>query len=408
VPKSGNATAIAPAASIILFRELRNLAKQTEPFMSNMTSILSGTFDSTPPVVRVRGVDFFFGEGETRNQVLFDNNLDIASGEIVIMTGPSGSGKTTLLTLLGALRTLQGGSIEVLGQELGKLSKEQLVHVRKGIGFIFQAHNLFESLTAFQNVRMALELKEQATGEMNERARQLLTELGLEARMTYKPEKLSGGQRQRVAIARALANRPKLILADEPTAALDEKSGAKVMELLQRLAREEGCTSLIVTHDNRILKVADRIVNMVGGHIKSNVLVKESLLLIQYLQKCVVFANQTPDALTQIVEKMTLERFAAGATVIRQGDPGDKFYLIRKGRVAVVAVTNGVERMVATLTEGDFFGERALMTGEPRNATIQALDDLTVYSLGNEDFQAALAASTPFIEQIRRVYFQRQ
>jgi putative ABC transport system ATP-binding protein len=376
--------------------------------MSNMTSILSGTFDTVPPVVRVRGVNFFFGEGETRNQVLFDNNLDIAPGEIVIMTGPSGSGKTTLLTLLGALRTMQDGGIQVLGQELRELAKERLVQVRKGIGFIFQAHNLFESLTAFQNVRMALELKDQSTGQMNDRARELLTELGLEARMTYKPEHLSGGQRQRVAIARALANRPKLILADEPTAALDEKSGAKVMEILQRLAREEGCTSLIVTHDNRILKVADRIVNMVGGHIKSNVLVKESLLLIQYLQKCVVFANQTPDALTQIVEKMSLENFPVGATVIRQGDPGDKFYLIRKGRVAVVAATNGIERMVATLGEGDFFGERALMTGEPRNATIQVLDDLTVYSLGKEEFQAALAASTPFIEQIRRVYFQRQ
>jgi putative ABC transport system ATP-binding protein len=381
---------------------------RAKPVMSNMTSILSGAFDTVPPVVRVRGVNFFFGEGETRNQVLFDNNLDIAPGEIVIMTGPSGSGKTTLLTLLGALRTLHDGSIQVLGQELGKLSKEQLVNVRKGIGFIFQAHNLFESLTAYQNVRMALELKEHHIGQMNERARELLTELGLEARMTYKPEQLSGGQRQRVAIARALANRPKLVLADEPTAALDEKSGAKVMELLQRLAREEGCTSLIVTHDNRILKVADRIVNMVGGHIKSNVLVRESLLLIQYLQKCVVFANQTPDALTQIVEKMTAEEFPVGATVIRQGDPGDKFYLIRKGRVAVVSLKDGVERMVATLTEGDFFGERALMTGEPRNATIQVLDDLTVYSLGKEDFQAALAASTPFIEQIRRVYFQRQ
>ena len=376
--------------------------------MSNMASVLSGTLNTVPPVLRVQGVNFFFGEGETRNQVLFDNDLEIAPGEIVIMTGPSGSGKTTLLTLLGALRTLQDGSIQVLGQELGELSSEQLVHVRKGIGFIFQAHNLFESLTAFQNVRMALELKEQAKGQMTERARELLTELGLEARMTYKPEQLSGGQRQRVAIARALANRPKLILADEPTAALDEKSGAKVMELLQRLAREEGCTSLIVTHDNRILKVADRIVNMVGGHIKSNVLVKESLLLIQYLQKCVVFANQTPDALTQIVEKMTLEKFSIGSTVIRQGDPGDKFYLIWKGRVAVVIVQDNVERMVATLAEGDFFGERALMTGEPRNATIQVLDDLTVYSLGKEEFQAALAASTPFIEQIRRVYFQRQ
>src|SRR5262245_7360232 len=337
--------------------------------MTSMASVLSGTFETVELVFRVRRVNFYFGEEQTRNQVLFDNNLDIAPGEIVIMTGPSGSGKTTLLTLLGALRTLQEGNIRILSQELSQQSKEQLVQVRKGIGFIFQAHNLFESLTAIQNVHMALELKDQSRGQMTERARQLLTELGLEHRMSYKPEKLSGGQRQRVAIARALANRPKLILADEPTAALDEKSGAKVMEILQRLAREEGCTSLIVTHDNRILKVADRIVNMVGGRIKSNVLVKESLLLIQYLQRCVVFANQTPDALTQIVEKMTLEQFPAGATVIRQGDPGDKFYLVRRGRVGVVMREVGMEKTVATLVEGDFFGERALMTGEPRNAT---------------------------------------
>ncbi|HEY8504027.1 MAG TPA: ATP-binding cassette domain-containing protein [Gemmataceae bacterium] len=360
-------------------------------------------------VIRVEGLNHYFGEGETRNQVLFENELAISAGEIVIMTGPSGSGKTTLLTLIGGLRTVQEGSVRVLGREMRGLGAAEMVRVRRDIGFIFQAHNLFESLTARQNVRMALELNEPVPRDRDARAREVLERLGLGERIDYKPEQLSGGQRQRVAIARALVNKPRLILADEPTAALDEKSGATVMELLQQLAREEGCTSLIVTHDNRILKVADRIVNMVGGRIRSNVLVKESLLLIEYLRRCVVFAGLTPDALTGVAEKMTREAHAPGAAIVRQGEEGDKFYLVRRGEVDVI-VGEGTpqRRVVNTLREGDYFGERALMTGEPRNATVRARGEVETYALGKDDFQRALATTAPFIEQIRRVYFQRQ
>ncbi|MGH7193751.1 MAG: ATP-binding cassette domain-containing protein, partial [Candidatus Saccharimonadales bacterium] len=199
-----------------------------------------------------------FGQGELRKQVLFDNHLELARGEIVIMTGPSGSGKTTLLTLIGALRSIQDGSIRVLGRELKGLSSRQLVEVRRDVGFIFQAHNLFESLTAFQNVSMAMELKTSDRRAIEQRVEELLSTLGLGQRVYYKPEALSGGQKQRVAIARALANEPKLILADEPTAALDRESGRDVVELLQKFAKEESCTVLMVTHDNRILDVADR------------------------------------------------------------------------------------------------------------------------------------------------------
>lgn len=219
--------------------------------------------------VQIQQLNFYFGSGELRKQVLFDISLDLPKGQIVILTGPSGSGKTTLLTLMGALRTLQEGSLRVMGQELVGMNNAKLVQVRRGIGFIFQAHNLFESLTASQNIEMAVEL----TGQFHSKRAQaidILSKLGLEERADYKPKSLSGGQKQRVAIARALVNHPKIILADEPTAALDKKSGRDVVNLLHKLSREEGSTVLMVTHDNRILDVADRIINLVDGRLESD------------------------------------------------------------------------------------------------------------------------------------------
>jgi putative ABC transport system ATP-binding protein len=219
--------------------------------------------------VEIRHLNYFYGQGDLRKQVLFDINLDLPRGEIVIMTGPSGSGKTTLLSLIGALRTVQDGSLKVLGQEIVGLNKSDLVNVRSNIGFIFQAHNLFESLTACQNVEMAIELWH-TRPEKRQQAIKILTQVGLESRIDYKPKSLSGGQNQRVAIARALVNQPALILADEPTAALDKKSGREVVLLMQKLAKEEGRTILMVTHDNRILDVADRIISMVDGRLESD------------------------------------------------------------------------------------------------------------------------------------------
>src|SRR5437764_14342400 len=163
------------------------------------------------PAVRVRALNHSFGLAENRKRVLYDNNLDLMPGEIIIMTGPSGSGKTTLLTLIGALRSVQEGSIFTLGRELGQLSPRELVKVRREIGFIFQAHNLFDSLTARENVNMAIELTVRDPRERDSRSAEILTKLGLAERMAYKPQALSGGQRQRVAGARALVNRPKLI-----------------------------------------------------------------------------------------------------------------------------------------------------------------------------------------------------
>ena len=223
--------------------------------------------------VKIQALNYSFGQGDLRKQVLYDINLDLPKGEIVIMTGPSGSGKTTLLSLIGGLRSLQEGSLQVLGQELVGLRKSQLVQVRRNIGFIFQMHNLFESLTASKNVEMAVELLDDWR-QKRERAVKILTQLGLGDRIDYKPQALSGGQKQRVAIARALVNRPALILADEPTAALDRQTGRDVMTLLQTLTREHGCTVLMVTHDNRILDVANRIINLVDGRLESEQIIQ--------------------------------------------------------------------------------------------------------------------------------------
>jgi putative ABC transport system ATP-binding protein len=238
-----------------------------------MNTLILPILDPAPSeedlAVKIRGLNYFFGQGDLRKQVLFDINLDLPKGQIVIMTGPSGSGKTTLLSLIGALRTVQDGSLNVLGQEIVGLRKSELMRVRRSIGFIFQAHNLFESLTACQNVEMAIELWH-TRPEKRERAIDILTQVGLGNRIDYKPKSLSGGQNQRVAIARALVNQPELILADEPTAALDKKSGREVVLLMQKLAKEEGRTILMVTHDNRILDVADRIISMVDGRLESD------------------------------------------------------------------------------------------------------------------------------------------
>jgi putative ABC transport system ATP-binding protein len=222
------------------------------------------------PVVLTQNLDHYYGEGVLKKQILFDINLTLQSGEVAILKGPSGSGKTTLLTLMGGLRSPQTGSLKVFGQELVKAKKKQLVKIRRNIGYIFQAHNLLECLTARQNVQMSVELHNgMSEQEAKERAIAMLEAVGLGDHINYHPHNLSGGQKQRVAIARALVSRPKMVLADEPTASLDSKSGHEVVELMQQLAKEQGCTILIVTHDNRILDVADRIIELEDGRLIS-------------------------------------------------------------------------------------------------------------------------------------------
>ncbi len=224
---------------------------------------------SNESLIKIENLNFAFGQGNLRKQILFDINLQIKRGEIVIMTGPSGGGKTTLLTLIGALRSVQEGNLNVFGKELLGAGEKEMVEVRKHIGYIFQAHNLLKSITAKQNVMMSLELHEQVSQrEADKKAVEMLKAVGLEDQIDKIPDKLSGGQKQRVAIARALVATPKLVLADEPTAALDSKSGRNIVDILQNLAREQGCAILLVTHDNRILDIADRIISMEDGKLK--------------------------------------------------------------------------------------------------------------------------------------------
>lgn len=220
------------------------------------------------PIIQIQNLNHAYGKGALKKPVLNDINLEINPGEIVLLTGPSGSGKTTLLSLIGALRSMQEGSLKILDNELFKASKRRQIEVRSQIGFIFQAHNLLKCLTAWENVNMSLKLhKGLSLPDRRKQSIAMLDAVGLADRVNYYPENLSGGQKQRVAIARALVSQPRLILADEPTAALDKQSGRDVVEIMQRLAKEQNCAILLVTHDNRILDIADRIVNMEDGYL---------------------------------------------------------------------------------------------------------------------------------------------
>ena len=222
------------------------------------------------PVISIQYLNHYYGKGALKKQILYDINLDIYPGEIVIMTGPSGSGKTTLLSLIGGLRSVQEGSLKFLGEELYRANQKKLVSVRRNIGYIFQAHNLLEFLSARQNVQIAAELnKFNSQKEAITKSKSILRSVGLGNRIDYFPDNLSGGQKQRVAIARALVNNPPLVLADEPTAALDKQSGRDVVEIMQHLAKEQGTSILLVTHDSRILDIADRIINMEDGILNS-------------------------------------------------------------------------------------------------------------------------------------------
>ncbi len=219
------------------------------------------------PII-VSGLNHWFGTGEARKQALYDIDLSVRRGSLTVLMGPSGSGKTTMLTLMGCLRDVQQGSVNLLGHELFGAGRALSESLRKRLGFIFQAHNLHDSLTALQNVQMGLQVHGllDPAAEQNA-ARHTLGLVGLSDRMDYLPANLSGGQKQRVAVARALVGNPDVIFADEPTAALDRESGMNVVEMLKKLGALRGTTTVMVTHDNRILEMADRIVTLEDGRI---------------------------------------------------------------------------------------------------------------------------------------------
>ncbi|MGD1901278.1 MAG: ABC transporter ATP-binding protein [Geitlerinemataceae cyanobacterium] len=209
--------------------------------------------------------------GDRRVPVLRDIDLSVRSGNVKLLMGPSGSGKTTLLSILAGLLSPTQGRVELLGENITALSKAQLSRFRlENIGFIFQGFNLFPALTALENVELALDLRGIRGKEARDRAQAMLEQVGLGDKASNQPRDLSGGQKQRVAIARALVARPKIVMADEPTAALDSHSGHAVMELLRKLAKEEGVTVLMVTHDPRIVDIADSIIHLEDGIIQGS------------------------------------------------------------------------------------------------------------------------------------------
>jgi putative ABC transport system ATP-binding protein len=258
--------------------------------------------------IAIRGLNHAYGTGDLRKQILFDVTTEIRAGEIVIVTGPSGGGKTTLLTLVGALRAAQDGSLRVLGEELRGARRRILERVRKQIGFIFQSHNLIEALSSLQNVEMALHMSGTlGRREVRRQAQAILESVGLVHRMHEHPSRLSGGQRQRVAIARALVTAPRIVLADEPTASLDKQSGREVIDLMQHLARERGTTIMLVTHDNRILDVADRIVHLEDGKLST---FTEAVIANSQRMMRLLAADQRK-SVVELVEEMPHAEFLA-------------------------------------------------------------------------------------------------
>ena len=210
-----------------------------------------------------------YQSGVERFQVLQGVDLEIQRGDVQLLMGPSGSGKTTLLSILAGMLTPTYGSVKLLGQEITYMTRDQLSKFRlQNIGFIFQGFNLFPALTAAENVEIALKIKGIPNSQMRKQALQLLEQVQLDNRANHLPRDLSGGQKQRVAIARALAGDPKIIMADEPTASLDSHSGHAVIELLRLLAKDAGRTVLIVTHDPRLVDVADRVGYLEDGILK--------------------------------------------------------------------------------------------------------------------------------------------
>jgi putative ABC transport system ATP-binding protein len=353
----------------------------------------------------IREVNYYFGSGETRTQVLFENKLDIGRGEVVIMTGPSGSGKTTLLTLIGGLRTAVSGSIVINNRELVGASRRALVAHRRQIGFIFQHHNLFSSLSAVENVRMATALRPGGRAQLQKQSREILDRLGLSDRMGHHPSRLSGGQQQRVAIARALVNRPLLVLADEPTAALDASSGATVMQLLRELADgPEQSTVLIVTHDQRLLDRADRIVNMVGGRIVSSVMPAMTIRILKTMSKLKELQGLTETTLTRIADQMMVEHRRKGEIVAREGTPGHKVCIIGEGTAEVIK-DDVVQR---ELGPGDSYGGFTVITGKLIKETVRAKTDLEVYILSKEGYMKVVETDKTYEQRIRELYMTRQ
>ncbi|MDC0833222.1 ATP-binding cassette domain-containing protein [Geitlerinema sp. CS-897] len=318
-------------------------------------------------IVAIEHLDHYYQEGTTQKQVLYGITLDIYPGEILILTGASGSGKTTLLSLIGCLRSVQSGSVKIFGHQLYRASEQKRMRLRREIGYIFQHFNLWDFMTVRQNIQISLELQHNFSRKKARiQSEAILREVGLSRHMEVHPSELSGGQKQRVAIARALVHRPKLVLADEPTAALDSQTGREAMEIVRHLAKQEGSAVLIVTHDPRILDVADRIVRIEDGRLGTAYGEELSLVL----------PTLSDRELTQIASTLKVQTYAKGETIVQQGDIADRFFILIEGTVEVVQQQeNSKEVFLTTLSRNDYFGEIGIVNQSQRTATVRVISE---------------------------------
>jgi putative ABC transport system ATP-binding protein len=218
------------------------------------------------PILIGRGLTKELPLGKEKISILRGVDITVNKGEIVSIVGPSGSGKTTLLGIIGGLDSPTGGTIEIAGQEISKLSESKLADVRnRTIGFVFQFFNLVPTLSALENVMLPIQFDDKSKFSPDKRAKELLNLVGLGHRLNHKPKELSGGEQQRVAIARALANQPAILLGDEPTGNLDSTRGEELLDLLQQLRRDLSLTVIVVTHDPKVASWADRTLTMKDG-----------------------------------------------------------------------------------------------------------------------------------------------
>lgn len=333
-------------------------------------------------LIKASGLKHTYQVGTVRTEVLHGIDLTIRGGENIFLTGLSGSGKTTLISLIGCLRSVQEGSLKVLSEELRGAGEARLRDMRRRIGYVFQQFNLIDFMTIRQNVQQSLKLQNKYS---KKKARllseEMLDRVGLGDRVNASPAELSGGQKQRVAIARALVHRPRLVLADEPTAALDSVTGREIIELFQKLAMEQNSAALIVTHNTRALKNADEIYQMKDGHLGTAIREQLSLAL----------PTLNDHELEKIAEHTNIQFFSPGEMIINQGDIATKFFVLLKGKVEIVRRRKeGQEKHIALLDKrGDYFGEIGLLQKNTlRMATVRAAgsENAEVLVIGRDNF----------------------
>ena len=352
-------------------------------------------------IVAIQNLNHYYQEGKDSRQVLFDINLTIKAGEILFLTGESGSGKTTLISLIGCLRSVQEGSLKILGQELRDANEYQLMNLRRHLGYVFQHFNLLEFMTIRQNVQVSLELQENfEPHKARLQSETILKQVGLGHLVNAYPRELSGGQKQRVAIARALVHRPQLVLADEPTAALDSKTGREVVELIQSLAKQQGSVVLIVTHNNRILDLADRIVRLEDGKLGTGYAEQLSLVL----------PTLTDKQLNKIASNIELRTYRPSFTIIEQGEPAKEFYILIEGMVEMIKEDLEEKPVfLGRLERGDFFGQIGLLQDCKHMNTIRVTSDseAKVLVMNRETFLSMMYESKVTNAVINYQMFQR-